>query len=137
MTTTIATTAATSSATSPSALAPSIATTSAPGTPGVPLAHASTWAHVTDGLWVASCEGEFRGTVEFVDGRFEAADERGTALGRSHSLAGAKRLVDQPTTPDPENVLGWSHERTVIALGWLSFGISAIAAVAIGSQLFM
>lgn len=96
-----------------------------------------TWANVTEGLWVASRAGDFSGTVEFVDGRFEAADERGARLGRSHSLAGAKRLLDQPSAVETENVLGWTGDRTVIALGWLAFGVSAIAAASIASQLFL
>lgn len=119
MTTTIAPTVTTSIISTPAAFAPE-----------------TTWANVVDGLWVASSAGEFRGTVEFVGGRFEVTDERGTQLGRSHSLAGAKRLLDQPT-PEPANVLGWSDERTVLALGWLAFGASAIAAVGIASQLFI
>jgi len=97
----------------------------------------TTWLNVAEGLWVGSGAGEFRGTVEFVDGRFEASDERGTRLGRSHSLAGAKQLLDQPAAPEPANVLGWSDERTVLALGWLAFGASAIAAVSIATQLFI
>ena len=97
----------------------------------------TTWVNVTEGLWVGSSAHEFRGTVEFVDGRFVTADDRGNALGRSHSLAGAKRLLDAPETADPEHVLLWTDERTIFALGWLALGAAAIAAVSIASQFFV
>ena len=96
----------------------------------------TTWVNVAEGLWVGSSAREFRGTIEFVDGRFETSDERGTRLGRSHSLAGAKRLLDEPVAA-PAAELVWSDERTVLALGWLAFGAAAIAAVSIASQFFV
>jgi len=97
----------------------------------------TTWVSVAEGLWVGSSTGEFRGTIEFVDGRFETSDDRGTRLGHSHSLAGAKLLVDAPQADDADHVLLWTDERTVLALGWLAFGAAAIAAVSIASQFFI
>src|SRR4029078_6342165 len=35
----------------------------------------TTWVSVAEGLWVGSSTGEFRGTIEFVDGRFETSDD--------------------------------------------------------------
>ena len=52
---------------------------------------------------------------------------------------GAKRLLDEPARRDDDDApeLAWSDERTVLALGWLAFGASAIAAVSIATQLFV
>lgn len=91
------------------------------------------WTSVAEGLWAGNRDGEFLGTVEFVDGGFETADHRGARIGRSHSLAAAERLIDEPSTP--ENVLVWRDERTLLTAGWLGFATLAVAAVAIALQL--
>ena len=98
---------------------------------------AATWALVSEGLWAGTRDGEFLGTIEFIHGRFEVADHHGTGLGRSHSLAGAKRMLDCADPEEVEQVLRWSDQRSLLVLGWLAFGASAIAAVSIATQLFV
>jgi len=94
------------------------------------------WALVSEGLWAGTRDGEFLGTIEFAHGGFQAADHHGTALGRSHSLAGAKRMLDCADPDEVEQVLRWSDQRSLLVLGWLAFGASAIAAVSIAGQFF-
>jgi len=94
------------------------------------------WALVADGLWSGTRDGEFLGTVEFVDGAFETCDHRGTRVGRSHSLASAQQLVDAPA-PELSPVLTWTDERPSLAAGWLGFAALAVAAVTIATQLFV
>lgn len=95
------------------------------------------WTLVSEGLWAGSRSGEFLGTVEFTAGAFETADHHGTPLGRSHSLAGAKRLVDGPEELGTEQVLPWDDSRTMFALGWLAFAAAAIGAISIATQFFV
>jgi len=119
-------------------IAPHVSTATTTTVAGpAPISSATTWVNVADGLWTGSRDGEFFGTIEFVRGGFETSDHRGTHLGRSHSLAGAKRLLDDSRDAEPEQVLLWSDERTVLALGWLAFGVAAIAAVSIATQFFV
>src|SRR5690554_4817059 len=61
---------------------------------GTVLPSGARWAPVTETLWAGTRDGEFLGTVEFVDGGFETTDEHGVRIGRSHSLLAAQRLVD-------------------------------------------
>jgi|GEM_PF-2082163 len=95
------------------------------------------WAPVAEGLWVGTRDGEFLGTVEFAHGGFQAADHHGTGLGRSHSLAAAKRMIDSPDVEEAEQVMRWSDERSLLVLGWLAFAASAVAAVSIATQFFV
>ncbi|MCS0498515.1 hypothetical protein [Protaetiibacter mangrovi] len=112
-------------------------TTLTPATPApAPVASGIRWASVAEGLWAGTRDGEFLGTVEFVDGGFETADERGTRIGRSHSLVAAQRLVESPA-PDEESVLGWRDERPVLAAGWLGFAALAVTAVGLAWNLYV
>lgn len=52
------------------------------------------WVAVTDGLWVASAEGDFVGTIERVEERYVAVDGRGATMGVNGSLAGARARFD-------------------------------------------
>lgn len=97
---------------------------------------ATRWASVAEGLWAGTREGEFFGTVEFVEGGFETTDHRGTRLGRSHSLAAAKRLLDEPVDEQPGELM-WRDDRATLAVGWLGFATLAVAAIAIATQLFV
>lgn len=107
--------------------------TVAPATvPPMPLG--TRWALVADGLWAGTRDGDFLGTVEFVDGGFVTSDQHGARIGRSHSLAAAQRLVDGP--PAETQVLTWREERTALAAGWLGFGALALTAVALAAHLF-
>jgi hypothetical protein len=99
------------------------------------IASGTRWTAVAEGLWAGTRDGEFLGTVEFVDGGFETADEHGARIGRSHSLAAAQRLVDGP--PIEVDVLSWREERTALAAGWLGFGALALTAVALAAHLFL
>ena len=100
-----------------------------------PIDPGTRWTAVTDGLWAGTRDGEFLGTVEFVDGGFETADAQGVRIGRSHSLAAAERLVDGPAIET--TVLTWREERTALAAGWLGFGALALTAVALAAHLFL
>lgn len=93
------------------------------------------WATVTDGLWAGTRDGEFLGTVEFIDGGFVTSNAQGARIGRSHSLAAAERLVDGPAIETI--VLSWREERTALAAGWLGFGALALTAVALAAHLFL
>lgn len=93
------------------------------------------WTAVAEGLWAGTRDGEFLGTVEFVDGGFETADAQGVRIGRSHSLTAAERLVDGPSVE--QTVLTWREERTALAAGWLGFGALALTAVALAAHLFL
>ncbi|QNO37673.1 hypothetical protein H4J02_01090 [Protaetiibacter sp. SSC-01] len=101
-----------------------------------PVMHGVRWSLVAEGLWAGTRDGEFLGTVEFVDGAFETADNRGTRIGRSHSLAAAQNLVDAPA-PELSPVLTWRDDRPSLAAGWLGFATLAVAAVTIATQLFV
>ena len=100
-----------------------------------PLPLGTRWALVADGLWAGTRDGDFLGTVEFVDGGFVTSDQHGARIGRSHSLASAQRLVDGP--PAETQVLSWREERTALAAGWLGFGALALTAVALAAHLFL
>ena len=91
------------------------------------------WTHVSEGLWVGARGGEFLGTVEFVDGGFLVADERGATLGRMHSFAGAKRLAEGPVNPE-ERVLTWRDDHRALAIGWAALVASSVAAIALAAQ---
>lgn len=109
-------------------------TTAAPRTPATFMS-GTRWASVADGLWAGTRDGEFLGTVEFIDGGFVTSDAQGVRIGRSHSLAAAERLVDGP--PAEFAVLTWREERTALAAGWLGFGALALTAVALAAHLFL
>jgi hypothetical protein len=115
-------------------LLPSATTTAGAPTPAW-LMSGTRWASVTDGLWAGTRDGEFLGTVEFIDGGFETSDAQGVRIGRSHSLATAELLVDGP--PAETAVLTWREERTALAAGWLGFGALALTAVALAAHLFL
>ena len=112
-------------------------TTLTPATPTVsaPTSSGTRWTSVAEGLWAGTRDGEFLGTVEFVDGGFETSDLRGTRIGRSHSLVAAQKLVDRPA-PEAVPVLGWGDERRALAAGWLGFTALAVTAVALAINLF-
>lgn len=105
----------------------------------IPPAHVTApmgtrWSAVAEGLWAGTRDGDFLGTVEFVDGGFITSDQHGARIGRSHSLAAAQRLVDG--APLEETMLTWREERTALAAGWLGFGALALTAVALAAHLF-
>lgn len=106
-----------------------------PSDPAAAVPAGTRWTAIADGLWVGTRDGDFLGTVEFVDGGFVTSDAEGTRIGRSHSLAAARRLVDGP--PIETTVLGWREERTALAAGWIGFGVLAFAAVALAVHLFL
>jgi len=112
-------------------------TTLTPATPpaSAPSASGTHWVPVAEGLWAGTHDGEFLGTVEFVDGGFETADRVGTRIGRSPSLASAQRLLDTPASGSSP-MLAWRDDRPLLTAGWLGFATLAVAAVAIALQLF-
>lgn len=100
------------------------------------LPSVSTWTAVSEGLWSCTREGRFLGSIEFTAGGFEAVDCTGTPLGRSHSLAGAKKLIDG-LPPEPyADTLVWNNDRRAFTWTWCALGVSAIASVALAVQLF-
>ncbi|TXK19072.1 hypothetical protein [Homoserinibacter sp. GY 40078] len=94
------------------------------------------WNRVAERLWAGTHDGEFFGTIEFTGGAFEVSDDRGLYLGRAHSLAAAKRIIDQPDQQEPA-VLEWRDGRRVMMFGWIGFVSAAVAAVTIATQLFI
>jgi len=104
-----------------------------PASPAAPSTRAA-WNAVAEGLWAGTRDGEFVGTIEFVDGGFVTADHRGTRIGRSHSLAAAQRLLESPAR-EPD-VPSWGDGRAVLATGWLGLAALALAAVVLAVQLF-
>ncbi len=97
----------------------------------------ASWNLVSEGLWAGTRDGEFLGTVEFLRGGFHASDHHGTSLGRTHSLAAAKRMLDGPEPEASEPVMRWSDQRSMLVLGWAAFTASAVAAVSIATQFFV
>lgn len=116
-------------------LIPPTASTTLRSTNATRLPSGARWAIVTQSLWAGTRDGEFLGTVEFVDGGFETADAHGMRIGRSHSLIAAQKLVDGP--PVEKTVLTWREERAALAAGWLGFGALALTAVALAVHLFL
>ncbi|NLF05917.1 MAG: hypothetical protein GX593_13075 [Actinomycetales bacterium] len=102
---------------------------------GTVLPSGARWAPVTETLWAGTRDGEFLGTVEFVDGGFETTNEHGVRIGRSHSLLAAQRLVDGP--PVETTVLTWREERAGLAAGWIGFSVLAGTAVVLAANLFL
>lgn len=96
----------------------------------------SNWTAVSEGLWACNSGGNFLGSVEFTAGGFEAVDGRGTALGRSHSLAGAKKLVEGQPAETYTDVLNWRDDRRAFAIAWSALLVSAFASVTLAVQLF-
>ena len=103
---------------------------SAPQQPALPP-RAVAWTAVSEGLWSGTHDDEFVGSIEFTEGRFEAVDCTGRPLGRSHSLAGAKGLLEGSGCVSRRNVLTWRHDRRAITLTWAALAVSTIASIAL------
>ena len=74
----------------------------------------TTWTRVTDGLWTASADGMFLGTVEAEPGdRFLAVDSRGRTVGEYGDLLDAQQVLDQPEAA--ESVKADRRERRLAA----------------------
>lgn len=97
----------------------------------------ASWFAVSDGLWSCNRDGNFLGSVEFTGGRFEAVDGTGNRLGRSHSLAGAKKLIEGLPPEQYSEVLRWRDDRRAFAWAWGSLFVSAAAAVVLGVQMLV
>jgi hypothetical protein len=65
------------------------------------------WRSPHQELWVSSMNGEYRGMIEYIDGRYVAANHRGATVGEFSSLAQAKRSVDgwSPRNNDVREVI--------------------------------
>ena len=61
----------------------------------------TSWARVTDGLWTASADGVFLGTIEATDGRYLAVDPRGRTVGDFGDLATAQQFLEAAEDDDP------------------------------------
>ena len=92
------------------------------------------WIAVSEGLWSCNLSGEFLGSVEFTAGGFEAVDSNGTPLGRSHSLVGAKKLIEGLPPEQYSDVLRWRDDRRAFAIAWTALFVSAVASVTLALQ---
>jgi hypothetical protein len=65
------------------------------------------WRSPHEQLWVSSANGEYRGMIELINGRYIAANHRGTTVGEFNSLAQAQRAVDgwSPRNNDVREVI--------------------------------
>jgi hypothetical protein len=52
------------------------------------------WRSPHQELWVSTANGEYRGMIEHINGRYVAANHRGTTVGEFKTLAQAQRAVD-------------------------------------------
>jgi hypothetical protein len=65
------------------------------------------WRSPHQELWVSSANGEYRGMIEHSNGRYVAANHRGTTVGEFTTLAQAQRAVDgwSPKNADAREVI--------------------------------
>ncbi|KJC64273.1 hypothetical protein SAMN06295879_0122 [Agreia bicolorata] len=86
-----------------------------------------TWLSPGTTLWVASCEGNFAGFVEFTDGCYSATDARGALIASYSTLGQAQNAVERAT----------QRTSTTTMLVYVAVGTGAIAlsAFAIGLSL--
>jgi len=97
-------------------------------------ADAPSWKLVAEGLWVGTSDGEFIGTVEFVEGGFETVDHHGGHVGRSHSLPGAQRLLSDPDATEPA-LLDWRDGR--VATSSAALLVVSLTAAAAGLAVYL
>lgn len=93
------------------------------------------WTSVSDGLWSCTRDDEFVGSIEFTAGRFEAVDCTGRPLGRSHSLAGAKGIIEGQACTASSDVLTWRNDHRTMLITWAALGVSTVASIALALQL--
>jgi len=108
---------------------------------------APAWTPVDDGLWVASANGEFLGTVELRrPGAYVAVDAHGADIAVCETLDAAKQRVAPPARhrhpgrpPEARRPKAWRPEREswLIRLAATAAWMAALAAVVVGALLLV
>ncbi len=98
------------------------------------------WTEVDEHFWTAGSGSVIVGTIEFTEGRFAVRDADGVLVGGSHSLGGAKALLQggAPTEAVPSEFFADARVASlpIVATAATFLALSAVAAGALAIQLF-